>query len=573
MYPDEILSRFQVKRRSGSSAQCICPAHKDKEASLTVSWNGEKILMCCHAGCETKTILEKVGLTMKDLFIGERQESSIVYPYHNIETGKEEFVRIRRPGKVFSYGVSDGGQIRPGLSGRRRKSIPAVYGDIEKIRAADTVYYCEGEKDVDTVNRNGLTGLTCGSADDWTPSVKAILTGKKVVICQDNDDAGEKLSETVRNDLTGVARSVTVVIPCRKSKGADITDFFQNGGTVEELERMTSGFKLQTIAEVEEQEVSWLIPGYIPEGQITLLAGDGGEGKTAIWCDLVASITTGGKSILEQAVPFDGSGTPRTALFFSSEDSVPKVLKKRLRSAGADESKIKFVDMADEFFSRIKFNSPELEEIISEERPALVVFDPLQSFIPSDVQMGSRNAMRQCIAPLVVMGEKYGTTFLIVMHTNKKQNAYGRTRCADSADVWDQARSVLIAGSTGETGEHYLSLEKSNYASEQQTILYGIDAGRVVFRGTTDKHDRDYMQDSGRFNRAAPARSDAKQIIMTLLSDGAEHKVADIDKTLMDQGVTFATLKRSKADLKKEGRIKYRSEGSGENKVFYIKKI
>lgn len=339
------------------------------------------------------------------------------------------------------------------------------------------------------------------------------------------------------------------------------------------MEDLTKSIRLQTVADIEEQEVSWVFYGYMPKGQITLLAGDGGEGKTAIWCNLVAGYTTGKKTILEENNPFPKGEKPGIAMFFSSEDSVPKVLKGRLKKSGADEGKIMFIDMADKTFSKIKFNSPELEEIIAEYRPGLVVFDPLQSFIPPDVQMGSRNAMRQCIAPLVVLGEKYGATFLIVMHTNKKQNAYGRTRCADSADVWDQARSVLIAGSTGEAGEHYLSLEKSNYGSEQPTIIYSIDEGRAVFRGTTDKHDRDYMQDNVRFNKAAPARSEAKQIIMTILSDGLEHRVADVDKALDDQGVTFATRKRSKEELKKEGHIQYRVEGSGKNKVFYIKRI
>lgn len=571
---EQVLDHFKVKSRTGDSAKCICPAHVDKKASLSVSRGRQGTVIHCYAGCSTEDVVRAAGLTMRDLFSNSQWNGKRIdgiYSYKNIDTGKVEFTRLRLEGKSFMYGNYDGDEFKPGLNGRHRKDIPAIYGNLDQIRTADTVYYCEGEKDVNTVTAKGLCGFTCGGSSDWTPIIKPILSGKKVVILQDNDQAGEKLAAEVTASLKGTARTVTTIIPCTTAKGADITDYFTQGGTVEGLRGMETGFRLQTVAEIEEQEVRWLIPGYIPEGQITLLAGDGGEGKTAIWCNLVAGITTGCSTILDHDVPFNGK--PGDVLFFSSEDSVPKVLKKRLRGAGADEKRIRFIDMADENFSLIKFNAPELEQIIAETRPVLVVFDPLQSFIPPDVQMGSRNAMRQCIAPLVVMGEKYGTTFLIVMHTNKKQNAYGRTRCADSADVWDQARAVLIAGSTGDPGEHYLSLEKSNYSSEQQTVLYRITDGQVVFGGTTDKHDRDYMQDAARFTRAAPARNDAKEIILSLLSDGAEHKVAEIDKALFDQGVTFATLKRSKADLKNEGRILYRSEGRGKDKVFYMKKV
>lgn len=112
--------------------------------------------------------------------------------------------------------------------------------------------------------------------------------------------------------------------------------------------------------------------------------------------------------------------------------------------------------LSDERFSEIKFNAPLLEELIREHRPALVVFDPLQSFIPPDIQMGQRNAMRDCLSALIGLGEKYGTTFLIIVHTNKQIGLWGRKRIADSADIWDIARSVLIAGEA-EEGLRYIS--------------------------------------------------------------------------------------------------------------------
>ena len=43
-----------------------------------------------------------------------------------------------------------------------------------------------------------------------------------------------------------------------------------------------------------------------------------------------------------------------------------------------------------------------------------------------DMQMGQRNAMRACLSPLIGIGEQYGVTSLIVVHTNKKQGVFGR---------------------------------------------------------------------------------------------------------------------------------------------------
>ena len=327
---------------------------------------------------------------------------------------------------------------------------------------------------------------------------------------------------------------------------------------------------LRSLANTPEEEISWLIPDYIPSGQLTLLVGDGGVGKSAVWCNLVAGITSGQRTVLEQDIPFS-RGDRQLCMFFSAEDSAAAVLKKRLRKAGADEKRILFADLADDQFRDIKFGSVILEQLISEYRPALCVFDPLQSFIPADVQMSSRNAMRQCLSPLASLGEKYGTAFLIVMHTNKKLQVSGRGRCADSSDIWDISRSVLIAGDAGD-GLHYLSHEKSNYGALEETVLYSIgDGGTVCYKGTTAKKDRDFVAEHSQAIRAAPARQEARQMILDFLEDGEEHEVAELDDAMKASGVSFSTLKRTKTELKTEGLITYRAEGYGQNKKFYVR--
>ena len=372
---------------------------------------------------------------------------------------------------------------------------------------------------------------------DWAAARAAALRAK---------EAGEEF------DLTGG----------RKPGGRTYTTDIKDGAVVP--------ITLAAVSEVEEEPVDWLIPGYIPRGQISLLVGDGGTGKTSIWCNIVAGITAGTETILDEVIPFPNERNPETCLFFSSEDSVPKVLKKRLRKAGADEKKILFLDLTDPNFQKIKFDAPELETLVETHKPGLVVFDPLQSFLPADLQMGSRNAMRQCMSPLIGLGEKYGTTFLIVLHTNKKTGVSGRTRCADSADIWDIARSVMIAGHTGEPGQYYLSHEKSNYSELGRTVLYTISDGAASFQGTTDKRDREFMLDVQQAARSSPARNEAKEVILNVLNDGEEHKVSEIDDQVKLCGLSTSTLKRAKSELKAEGRIRFRSEGYGKEKTWFI---
>lgn len=178
---------------------------------------------------------------------------------------------------------------------------------------------------------------------------------------------------------------------------------------------------LVSLNDIEEKEASWLVPQRMPKGQIIILAGDGGSGKTSCWCSLAAAISTGAQVFFDETPKEFFESEPQKVLFFSSEDSLEYTLKARLRKAGANFNNIFSVDLKNERFSEIKFNSKLLKELIEQVKPALIVFDPLQAFIPVDMQMGQRNAMRACLSPLIGIGEQYGVTSLIVVHTNKKQ--------------------------------------------------------------------------------------------------------------------------------------------------------
>lgn len=178
-----------------------------------------------------------------------------------------------------------------------------------------------------------------------------------------------------------------------------------------------------------------------------------------------------------------------------TEDSSEYTLRARLRKAGANLENIFSASLRDERFSQIKFNSNLLKNLIREARPALVVFDPIQAFIPPDIQMGQRNAMRNCLNPLIGLGEECGTGFLIVVHTNKRQGTYGRNRIADSADVWDIARSAMIAGQTQEKNVRYLSHEKCNYGPLGETALFTIREGVAELKDFTEKQDADFVRE------------------------------------------------------------------------------
>lgn len=314
---------------------------------------------------------------------------------------------------------------------------------------------------------------------------------------------------------------------------------------------------------VQPEETQWLVPGLIPLGEISVLGADGGTGK-GIWQAQLIAYVTSGKTSGFFPVPAPQTGK---VLVLSGEDDPGRVLEPRYQAAGADLSKI-FVMTSDDYYEKtgrlLSIKDKALDDFVDTCEPILIIIDPLQSFLPSDLEMGSRNQMRGITVPLKSISNRRNCSSLISMHTNKKQGVSGRARLADSSDIWDIARSVLMMGRSKNDGKIYLSHEKSSYSKPQQTVLLHIDDTRVngiwtacaVFDGYTDKKDADFIEEK-RF-RLAQTKDDAAAAILNVLAESNTASMASSElraAVIQETGCSQGTYNRAYGDLVKSGEI------------------
>lgn len=259
-----------VTRFNDNSFQCKCPVHNDHTASMTVSKGKKGILIHCHAGCETKSILEAVGLRESDLFydsnvtkvkqdwkdrLEHSKKKKIVEIYDYVDEGsrylysKIRFEKDENGKKEMLYGVlnKEKDWFQYGLKGKHKTlyNLPEIR---EAAAQKRTIYYTEGEKDVETLRKMGLAATTAGSSGDWRRIFTKYFSGCNVVLLPDNDEAGEKLTNAMIADLIGIVNSIKVVKTSDRKHG-DVTDYFQDGYTIEDFNKL-----------VEETE-------YIPQNQ------------------------------------------------------------------------------------------------------------------------------------------------------------------------------------------------------------------------------------------------------------------------------------------------------------------
>ena len=597
----EILSRLEGVKGHDRQYTARCPAHDDKTASLSVSEGKDgRVLLHCHAGCAPEDIAWAMNLEMKDLFT-EADPGSASPSYGGPKGAKRPPVvatytyptgaqKLRRADKSFTWRQPDGkgGWIW------NRKGVPRslfVAGAL-----SETVFVAEGEKDALTLNQLGLDA-SCGEdgagPGKWHKEYTEQLRGLHVCVLQDNDQVGKDFAAETCSALTGAAASVKLldlskVWPEIPEHG-DVTDMvvalgpYKAGELIGQLSMDTPEWVpaaapekdpllslFKPLSSFQEEEARWLVPGWIPEGQIAVIAADGGIGKTTLWCHVIAALSNGGTCILD---PPGHTRRPVKVTFLTTEDSVRKRLRKKLRLAGADMKNIITPDFAEDragLLRNVKFGTPEMEKVLRGLRPVLCVFDPVQGFTPPKVNMGSRNEMRDCMAPLITIGEDINTTTILVCHTNKRKGAFGRDRIADSADIWDIARSVIMAGFTEEPGVRYLSNEKNNYAPLQETILFTIDADEQIHKvGTSWKRDREYII-GAEAAKSAPVREDCKAFIIHALEEAeGSMPTAELEAAAKTAGYSFASIKRAKNELKAEGAIKYYTIGPPKDRIWH----
>ena len=235
---EDVLARLEGVNRSGAGYMARCPAHDDRRASLSVA-EGEdgRVLLFCQAGCQTADVAAALGLSLSDLMGDARDpdggETNLVATYDYVdECGALLYQDVRYAPKTFRQRRPDGHGWQWRLEGVRRVlyRMPQV---IAAARSHDTIYVCEGEKDVEALERAGCTA-TCnaGGAGKWRPEYSEALRGANVIIVADKDEPGRAHAVNVATSLASVASSVIIV---EAAEGKDAADHLAKGRGLDEF--------------------------------------------------------------------------------------------------------------------------------------------------------------------------------------------------------------------------------------------------------------------------------------------------------------------------------------------------
>jgi hypothetical protein len=104
---DTLLSRLiKVKRTGNGRYLACCPAHLDKNPSLTVRETDDgRILVHCFAGCSVEEVLHAVGLEFDSLF-PEKLIGHCLHPERHPFNAKDILEAVRHEALIVSVAAS-----------------------------------------------------------------------------------------------------------------------------------------------------------------------------------------------------------------------------------------------------------------------------------------------------------------------------------------------------------------------------------------------------------------------------------------------------------------------------------
>ena len=220
---EQVLSRLEGVRRVNGGYVAKCPAHQDRNPSLSIKESEGKLLLFCHAGCSFKEVLNALGIK-NDIPQGERVE--VAHYNYTDEHGNILLQVVRYEPKGFSQRRPEAGKWIDDTKGVMAPlyNLPAV---IRNRDSGGYVIFVEGEKDVETLRSYDIVGTTIrgGSSGKWHAHYTSTLEGANVAIIPDNDTVGYKHAERVAVSLYGWAKSVKMINLPDQEKGNDFTDW------------------------------------------------------------------------------------------------------------------------------------------------------------------------------------------------------------------------------------------------------------------------------------------------------------------------------------------------------------
>lgn len=321
----------------------------------------------------------------------------------------------------------------------------------------------------------------------------------------------------------------------------------------------------RSMDEVEEEEIHWIWYPWLAYGELIILEGDPGLGKSYVLQYVSRCIADGIKLPSEHKgdKPIQGK-----VLYCDLENSAGTVTKKRLRLNGLENEK-NFIQMEEPFSIADDDALDELLEYIERERPAMVVFDTLNNYLgAADAFKGHEVA--QVFQRFRDIARRFHCAVVVLRHLTKSSKEKALYRGTGSIQFAGLARIVITVGRSPDDADmRVMAVTKINIAKPPRALEFEIkglpdtvkerDRSRFEWGEFVDLSADDIV--SVEPKKENTEKEDAIAYLEIQLEDG-EVELTKLERMAEARGISLRTLHRAADDLG----VKKKSKGFGKAK-------
>jgi archaellum biogenesis ATPase FlaH len=378
-----------------------------------------------------------------------------------------------------------------------------------------------------------------------------------------------------RNEDEQLRRELSKVVENQfreKPKGADKRHSKSDEEESHDEKDRNHFLKFERLSEVKEEKLSFLWRPYLAEGEVTILEGDPGLGKSYL-AQMVAGSIAEGRRILS---PYKGEPKKKGGVvYFDMENAAGSVTKPRLVQNG-------YTDLEDYHVVQQPFSIDDEEamdyvyEQLEVLRPKLVVFDTLNTYIGrADTHKASEVA--QAFGAFAKIARDFNCSVLVLRHLTKGSGS-AMYRGQGSITFAGLARVVIAVGVDPEDSDtRVMAVVKMNFAKAPQALSFRIEerkGGKSEFVwGEFVNLSAQEILDASASSREEGKQGTHVQDAMEFLEATITGKAIEVEKLYrMAEKRSVSKKMLDRASVKMDIKIKTKGKGSSKITTWEIEK-
>lgn len=321
------------------------------------------------------------------------------------------------------------------------------------------------------------------------------------------------------------------------------------------------GQYLRSMDTIEAEPINWVIYPYLAKGEVTIVEGDPGQGKSYMvqkWC---AAICDGKTS----PSPRKYVQKESKIVYFDIENDPARVTKPRLMMNGV-KNMHNFIQCAEPFSINDDDFMEKLEAWFERVRPLVAVFDTLNTYL-GGADAFKAHEVQQVFVKFKELAVRYNCAVIVIRHLTKSGKDRAMYRGQGSIAFTALARVVCTVGVHPEDPEYrVMAVTKINVAPFPKALTFTIkalpdtlnqtDRSRFEWGEYVDLTAEDIVAPAKKSDDKTNEREDAVKLLSDLLEEAEELEVDKVMRMAETRSISRRTLYRAAEDMQLEKVLK-----------------